>query len=186
MIPVSGWSLRRSRQLEAVVHESRRESASTAKRSSATRSARRLALPPGEESGLSRQAAATRLSEIADALRHQRRRDIRSWNDLNRRRHIYPGQKLAIYVATARPKPRESRRRPRPTMTIPLRETKHVVERGETFFSISRQYSVSCAGPHGVERIAGARLITARRRARRLEAARCPSTESRLRAERFP
>jgi LysM repeat protein len=68
---------------------------------------------------------------------------IRSWNNLSRRRHIYPGQKLAIYVrqsglASVAETPSgaagmdESR----------FERQQHVVASGETFYSISRRYNV--------------------------------------------
>lgn len=79
------------------------------------------------------------LSEIADRYRTTVTR-IRSWNNLSRRRHIYPGQRLAIYsgssnaslVATA----------PTPAPGDDVTKMTHVVSRGESFYSISRQYNV--------------------------------------------
>jgi membrane-bound lytic murein transglycosylase D len=84
------------------------------------------------------------LSEIAQA-HHVGVSQIRSWNNLSRRRHIYPGQKLAIYVrpgaepadvkvASAEPAPVDESR---------FERRQHVVASGETFYSISRRYNVS-------------------------------------------
>jgi LysM repeat protein len=83
------------------------------------------------------------LSEIADRYGTSASR-IRSWNDLSRRRHIYPGQKLAIYVAASYDEP-ESRETVSVTTADESRfeKTKHVVERGQTFYSIARIYNVS-------------------------------------------
>jgi peptidoglycan lytic transglycosylase D len=82
------------------------------------------------------------LSEIAQRHGTSASR-IRSWNNLSRR-HIYPGQKLAIYVASSR----VEQEAPESTKTASVDESRfekqrHVVERGETFFSISKTYGVS-------------------------------------------
>lgn len=70
--------------------------------------------------------------------------NIRSWNDLNRRRHIYPGQKIAIYTHAGHAPQVASAPAPTTVSTPGDDYTKltHVVARGESFFSISRQYSV--------------------------------------------
>ncbi len=71
---------------------------------------------------------------------------IRSWNDLGRRRHIYPGQKLAIYSnRPAAPEEVASASAPSTTAATPnsnFTKVTHVVARGESFFSISKQYNV--------------------------------------------
>ena len=83
------------------------------------------------------------LSEIAGRYRTSVTR-IRGWNDLSRRRHIYPGQKLAIYVPQSYAEP-DARDTTEVTVADDARfeKTKHVVERGESLYSISRQYNVS-------------------------------------------
>ena len=106
------------------------------------RYAQRAAALPSGEKVVYRVKSGDTLSEIA-ARYGTSVTNIRSWNDLNRRRHIYPGQKLAIYtrgnhapqVAVAAA----------PTVSTPgddYTKLTHVVARGESFFSISRQYSV--------------------------------------------
>ena len=71
---------------------------------------------------------------------------IRSWNDLGRRRHIYPGQKLAIYSnRPAAPEEVASVSSPSTAAATPdsdFTKVTHVVARGESFFSISKQYNV--------------------------------------------
>ncbi len=84
------------------------------------------------------------LSEIA-ASYHTTVSRIRSWNDLSRRRHIYPGQKLAVYVPESYSD--DSGTRVASTGPTTLDETlfikrTHVVTRGESFYSISRLYNV--------------------------------------------
>jgi membrane-bound lytic murein transglycosylase D len=70
---------------------------------------------------------------------------IRSWNNLSPRKHIYPGQKLAIYTSS----PAREELSPGASASVAavdesrFEKTKHTVARGETFYSISRQYSVS-------------------------------------------
>jgi membrane-bound lytic murein transglycosylase D len=82
------------------------------------------------------------LSEIA--ARHGTSASrIRSWNDLSRR-HIYPGQKLAIYVPQSRAVEHDA---PETTQAAAVDESRfekqrHVVQRGETFYSISKSYGV--------------------------------------------
>jgi membrane-bound lytic murein transglycosylase D len=72
---------------------------------------------------------------------------IRSWNNLSRRRHIYAGQRLAIYVSESYQQA-EARDTSSSTNVVVADEsrfekTKHVVERGESLYSISRQFNVS-------------------------------------------
>ena len=83
------------------------------------------------------------LSEIADRY-HTSVSRIRSWNNLSRRRHIYPGQKLAIYVSESYAQA-ESRTTTTATVADETRfeKSKHVVQRGETLYSIGKQYNVS-------------------------------------------
>jgi membrane-bound lytic murein transglycosylase D len=84
------------------------------------------------------------LSEIAAQYRVGLSR-IRSWNNLSRRRHIYPGQKLVIYVPESFA---SSRGGGAPVETTAPDESRfvkerHVVASGESFYSISRRYNVS-------------------------------------------
>jgi membrane-bound lytic murein transglycosylase D len=72
---------------------------------------------------------------------------IRSWNDLSRRKHIYAGQRLAIYVNESYQQA-ESRDTASTTAVVVADEsrfekTKHVVARGESLYSISKQFNVS-------------------------------------------
>jgi membrane-bound lytic murein transglycosylase D len=84
------------------------------------------------------------LSEIATA-HHVGVSQIRSWNNLSRRRHIYPGQRLAIYVRdTASIKTSSSGSATPGSMDESrFQQQRHVVARGETFYSISKRYAVS-------------------------------------------
>jgi membrane-bound lytic murein transglycosylase D len=79
------------------------------------------------------------LGQIAEDYKTSARR-IRAWNDLSYRRYIYPGQKLAIYVPQSFSVPaQQGIQRPNET---DYRKLKHVVKRGETFYSISRSYNI--------------------------------------------
>ena len=111
-------------------------------RAALERYAQRAAALPSGERVVYRVKTGDTLSEIAERYGTSVG-NIRSWNNLSRRRHIYPGQKLAIYtrgghaaeVATASA----------PVASTPgddLTKLTHVVARGESFFSISRQYNV--------------------------------------------
>lgn len=72
---------------------------------------------------------------------------LRYWNDLERRRHIYPGQKLAIYVQDSFELAETRDTSSAATVTVAdqarFDKTRHVVERGQTLYSIGRQYNVS-------------------------------------------
>ena len=72
---------------------------------------------------------------------------LRDWNDISRRRHIYPGQKLAVYVkeSFARADAPDEPAAGNVTVADEARfeKTKHVVERGETLYSLGRRYKVS-------------------------------------------
>jgi membrane-bound lytic murein transglycosylase D len=106
------------------------------------RYAQRAAALPSGEKVVYRVKSGDTLSEIA-ARYGTSVTNIRSWNDLNRRRHIYPGQKLAIYTRGSHPPQVASAAAP--TVSTPgddYTKLTHVVARGESFFSISRQYSV--------------------------------------------
>ena len=86
------------------------------------------------------------LGEIAEKY-HTSADRIRSWNNLSRRRHIYAGQRLKIYVSESYQQA-EVRDTSSSTNVVVADEsrfekTKHVVERGESLYSISRQFSVS-------------------------------------------
>ncbi|HKW13298.1 MAG TPA: LysM peptidoglycan-binding domain-containing protein [Candidatus Krumholzibacteria bacterium] len=86
------------------------------------------------------------LSEIAEHY-HTSIDRIRSWNNLSRRRHIYAGQRLAIYVSESYQQA-EVRDTASATQVVNADEsrfekTKHVVERGESLYSISKQFNVS-------------------------------------------
>jgi LysM repeat protein len=84
------------------------------------------------------------LSDIA-TLYHTSVDRLRGWNNLSRRRHIYPGQKLAVYVADSY---QEAEARDTASTTVTMADesrfekTRHVVERGQTLYSIGRQYNV--------------------------------------------
>lgn len=103
------------------------------------RYAQRTAALPSGEKVVYRVRSGDTLSEIADRYGTSVSR-IRSWNNLSRRRHIYPGQRIAIY--TNRPAAAtEVASAPTPTGDDVMKMT-HVVSRGESFYSISRQYNV--------------------------------------------
>jgi membrane-bound lytic murein transglycosylase D len=86
------------------------------------------------------------LSEIAERY-HTSVDRIRGWNALSRKRHIYAGQKLKVYVRDS--VELADSREPAPAGNVVtadesrFEKNKHVVERGETLYSIGRQYSVS-------------------------------------------
>ncbi len=68
---------------------------------------------------------------------------IRSWNNLSRKRHIYVGQRLALYTRNA-PSPADA---PPATASVSspsgdFTKVTHVVARGESLTSISKQYNV--------------------------------------------
>jgi membrane-bound lytic murein transglycosylase D len=79
------------------------------------------------------------LGQIAEDYKTSARR-IRAWNDLSYRRYIYPGQKLAIYVPESFSAPAQAGVHP-PNETD-YKKLKHVVKRGESFYSISRSYNI--------------------------------------------
>jgi membrane-bound lytic murein transglycosylase D len=86
------------------------------------------------------------LGEIAEQY-HTSIDRIRSWNNLSRRKHIYAGQRLAIYVNEAYQQA-EVRDTPATTNIVMADESrfnkqKHLVERGESLYSISKQFNVS-------------------------------------------
>ena len=72
---------------------------------------------------------------------------IRGWNELSRRRHIYPGQKLKVYVKESFEVAETSASAPVGNVVVAdesrFTKTRHVVERGESLYSIGRQYNVS-------------------------------------------
>ncbi len=69
---------------------------------------------------------------------------IRSWNNLSRKRHIYSGQRLVIYTRSSVSSESEATETPAVAVTPGDDFTKlsHVVARGESLFSISKQYNV--------------------------------------------
>jgi membrane-bound lytic murein transglycosylase D len=102
---------------------------------------RHAALPSGEKT-VYRVKSGDTLSEIADRYGTSVSR-IRSWNNLSRRRHIYPGQRLAIYTNRPAAAAPEVAVAPAPAPTgDDVTKVTHVVARGESFYSISRQYNV--------------------------------------------
>ncbi len=99
-------------------------------------------MPSGEKT-VYRVKTGDTLSEIAERYGTSVS-NIRSWNNLSRRRHIYPGQKLAIYTRGAAPQ--EVVAAPPTVASTPsgdFTKITHVVARGESLYSISRQYSVT-------------------------------------------
>lgn len=68
---------------------------------------------------------------------------IRSWNNLSRRRHIYPGQKLAIYVRETGAGSAVASAPADAVDESRFERQQHVVASGETFYSISRRYNVA-------------------------------------------
>jgi membrane-bound lytic murein transglycosylase D len=66
---------------------------------------------------------------------------LRSWNELSRRRHIYPGQRLVIYTRSA-PASEAAETTPAAAPCPDCAKLTHVVARGESFYSISKQYHV--------------------------------------------
>ena len=86
------------------------------------------------------------LGQIAERY-HTSPDRLRAWNNLSRRRHIYPGQKLKVYVPEA-VQTAEVKESTAPATIVAADEsrfekTKHVVERGENLYSIGKQFNVS-------------------------------------------
>lgn len=81
------------------------------------------------------------LGDIAEAYR-TRASKLRAWNNLRYHSYIYPGQKLAIYV----PESFDAPDRVPTSVQLPDASShtrhRHVVKKGETFYSISRMYQV--------------------------------------------
>jgi membrane-bound lytic murein transglycosylase D len=112
----------------------------------AKRSAAAAATPDGSRKVIHVVRSGDTLGEIAQQY-HVSIERLRGWNDLSRRRHIYPGQKLKVYVpesfqvadagadngSSSVVTADESR----------FTRTRHVVVRGESLYSIGRQYGVS-------------------------------------------
>jgi membrane-bound lytic murein transglycosylase D len=72
---------------------------------------------------------------------------LRGWNNLSRRRHIYAGQKLKVYVPESFQVAASRASAPAASVVAAdesrFEKTRHVVERGESLYSIGRQYDVS-------------------------------------------
>lgn len=100
---------------------------------------RAVAVPSGDKI-VYRVKSGDTLSEIAARYGTTVNR-LRSWNNLNRRRHIYAGQRLAIYTSGARAT-EVATAAPTPTPGADTTKLTHVVSRGESLFSIGRQYNV--------------------------------------------
>jgi len=114
----------------------------------AQRNAAAAAVPSGTEKVVHVVRKGDTLGQIASRY-HTSTDRLRSWNNLSRRRHIYPGQKLKVYVPESFEAAESSRDSSRSNATVAVTDesrfekTKHVVERGESLYSISRQYNVS-------------------------------------------
>jgi membrane-bound lytic murein transglycosylase D len=63
--------------------------------------------------------------------------DLYSWNNLTEKSTIYPGQKLLIYDKSAAPKQVENK-----DLNLSSGEKYHVVEQGDSFWSITQKYNV--------------------------------------------
>lgn len=111
-------------------------------RAALERYAQRAAAQPSGDRITYRVKNGDTLSEIAARYGTTVNR-LRSWNNLSRRRHIYVGQRLAIYTGGPRATDAAAST-PAPTSTPGDDTTKltHVVSRGESLFSIGRQYNV--------------------------------------------
>lgn len=123
-----------------------RDSGASIDRDALERYAERVAAsapPPGRKRVVYRVRRNDTLSEIAQRY-HVYVSQIRSWNDLSRRRHIYPGQKLVIYSRSryAHTETQVAVATPRPVDEARFEKHTHVVTRGESFYSISRMYNV--------------------------------------------
>ncbi|MCI0453359.1 MAG: LysM peptidoglycan-binding domain-containing protein, partial [Candidatus Latescibacteria bacterium] len=106
------------------------------------RYAQRAAAVPSGNKVIYRVKSGDTLSEIAERFGTSVSR-IRSWNNLSRRRHIYSGQRLAIYTNRSAPAEVASPAAgPAPPPSGDVTKLTHVVTRGESLFSISRQYNV--------------------------------------------
>jgi membrane-bound lytic murein transglycosylase D len=80
------------------------------------------------------------LGEIAEAHRTSVKK-VREWNNLSYRAYIHPGQKLTIYVPASFSQsaaPASSRAATPPSAP----KQKYTVEKGDTFYSISKKFNV--------------------------------------------
>jgi membrane-bound lytic murein transglycosylase D len=66
--------------------------------------------------------------------------DIYSWNNLTEKSTIYPGQKLVIYGKSVAPKQTENKD---VTSIASSSEKYHIVEQGDSFWSITQKYNIS-------------------------------------------
>jgi membrane-bound lytic murein transglycosylase D len=82
------------------------------------------------------------LGEIAEVF-HTSARKLRAWNNLRYRSYIYPGQKLVVYVPESTDLAKlPSTAREAPNTTDYIRRS-YTVKKGDTMYSISRQFKVS-------------------------------------------
>ncbi len=112
-------------------------------RAALERYAQRAAAVPTGDKTVYRVKSGDTLSEIAERFGTSVSR-LRSWNNLSRRRHIYAGQRLVIYTSSGSAAEVAS---PAPAPVPPptgddLTTVTHVVVRGESLFSIGKQYNV--------------------------------------------
>jgi membrane-bound lytic murein transglycosylase D len=136
VVPVPGGSYAEAASSKPTYMNPRKSSVD---RAGLERYAQRASAIPSGEKTTYRVKSGDTLSEIAERY-GVGLSQLRSWNNLSRRRHIYAGQKLAIYtrggskteVAAEVPAPGDD-----------MTKLTHVVSRGESLFSIGKQYDVA-------------------------------------------
>jgi membrane-bound lytic murein transglycosylase D len=163
VVPVPGGSYAEAASSKPTYMNPR---ASGVDRAALERYAQRAAALPSGNRVVYRVKSGDTLSEIADRY-GVGVSSLRSWNELSRRRHIYPGQRLVIYSKSA-PADEVVAEAPAPDATpcADCDKVTHVVARGESFYSISKQYHVGLQdlmawnnrGNHSVLK-AGERLV---------------------------
>lgn len=79
------------------------------------------------------------LGEIAERFKTSASK-LRAWNDIHHRSFIHPGQRLVIYVPESFEVPEQATTVTPDELNFVKRD--HVVQKGETFYSISRTYEI--------------------------------------------
>ena len=101
------------------------------------------------------------LGDIAE-LYNTRASNIRYWNGISYGRHIYPNQKLAIWIPDNNPIPKiisEEKKSPNIVST----QSYHVVENGDTLWDIAQKYNTSIRELKKINNLRSNRLIPGER-----------------------
>ncbi|MDH3214968.1 MAG: LysM peptidoglycan-binding domain-containing protein [Candidatus Krumholzibacteria bacterium] len=103
--------------------------------------AARYAPPTGHKRVVYRVKSGDTLGEIAEEFRTSARK-LRAWNNLSYRSHIYPGQKLAIYVPEAFDVSKLPSTKQRKPNEKDYTRKSYTVKKGDTIYGISRKFNV--------------------------------------------